>query len=185
MISTLKQINNTSTTKKTGKEYFPIVDELGEVVGKETREYCHGGSMLLHPVVHVHIFNSKGEIYLQQRAWTKDIQPGKWDTAVGGHVDYGETIEQALRRECMEELGLVDVEPVYEYRYHWQSPVECELIHVFTLVYDGLITPNKNELIHGRFWSLDEVKSFLGKAVFTPNFEHDLQLLIDYKVINC
>jgi hypothetical protein len=53
------------------------------------------------------------------------------------------------------------------------------------LYYDGLITPNKNELIDGRFWSLDEVKSFLGKSVFTPNFEHDLQLLIDYKVINC
>lgn len=167
------------------KELFPIVDELGEVIGKETRENCHGGSMLLHPVIHVHVFNSKGEIYLQQRAWTKDIQPGKWDTAVGGHVDYGETIEEAVLRECSEELGLADVQPSYEYRYQWQSPVECELIYVFTLEFDGEIIPNKDELVDGRFWSMSEVNSFLGKSVFTPNFEHDLQLLIDYKVICC
>jgi len=167
------------------QEIFPIVNEQGEVIGKETREYCHGGSMLLHPVVHVHVFNSKGEIYLQQRAWTKDIQPGKWDTAVGGHVDYGETIEEAVLRECNEELGLIDVKPNYEYRYQWNSPVECELIYVFTLHYDGELTPNPNELIDGRFWNMSEVKSFLGKSVFTPNFEHDLQLLIDYKVIDC
>lgn len=167
------------------KEFFPIVDELGEVIGKETREYCHGGSMLLHPVVHVHVFNSRGDIYLQQRAWTKDIQPGKWDTAVGGHVNYGETIQEAVLRECKEELGLQDVEPIYEYRYHWQSPVECELIHVFTLIYDGEITVDKKELIDGRFWNMSEVELFLGKSVFTPNFEHDLQLLIDYKVILC
>lgn len=167
------------------KEIFPIVDELGEVIGKETRENCHGGSMLLHPVVHVHVFNSKGEIYLQQRAWTKDIQPGKWDTAVGGHVDYGETIEKAVLRECSEELALTGVEPEYEYKYRWDSSVECELIYVFTLIYDGELIPNENELIDGRFWSMSEVESFLGKNVFTPNFEHDLQLLIDYKVIHC
>jgi isopentenyldiphosphate isomerase len=139
----------------------------------------------LHPAIHVHIFNSKGEIYLQQRAWTKDIQPGKWDTAVGGHVDYGETIEQAVLRESMEELGLTDIHPEYEYRYHWESTVERELIYVFKLLNEGPFVLNEDELIDGRFWSLEEVESFLGKGVFTPNFEHDLQLLIDYKVIDC
>ncbi len=167
------------------EEIFPIVDELGEVIGKETRENCHGGSMLLHPVVHVHVFNSKGELYLQQRAWTKDIQPGKWDTAVGGHVGYGETIKEAVLRECAEELGLHDIEPEYEYRYQWECPVECELVYVYTLEYDGELIPNADELVDGRFWTMDEVKSFIGKSVFTPNFEYDLQLLIDYKVIHC
>lgn len=167
------------------EEIFPIVNELGEVIGKETRAFCHGGSMLLHPVVHIHIFNSKGDIYLQQRAWTKDIQPGKWDTAVGGHVDYGETIQQAVVRECYEELGLKDVQPVAAYRYHWHSAVESELVYVHTLIFEGELIPNADELIDGRFWPIAEVKSFLGKSVFTPNFEHDFQLLIDYKVIDC
>ena len=80
------------------EEIFPVVDAAGNVVGKATRGECHGGSMLLHPVVHLHVFNSRGELYLQKRPAWKDIQPGRWDTAVGGHVDYGETIAEALRR---------------------------------------------------------------------------------------
>ena len=47
------------------KEKFPIVDEEGCVVGSATRGECHNGSKLLHPVVHLHVFNSKGEVYLQ------------------------------------------------------------------------------------------------------------------------
>ena len=76
-------------------EIFPLVNEAGEVVGKATRQECHSGSMLLHPVVHLHIFDNQGRLYLQKRSMDKDIQPGKWDTAVGGHVDFGETVEQA------------------------------------------------------------------------------------------
>ena len=81
------------------QEIFPIVDEEGRVVGSATRGKCHSGSKLLHPVVHLHVFNSQGDIYLQRRPDWKDIQPGKWDTAVGGHIDYGETPDEALRRE--------------------------------------------------------------------------------------
>ncbi|MBO7626585.1 MAG: NUDIX domain-containing protein, partial [Paludibacteraceae bacterium] len=94
-------------------ELFPIIDEDGNVIGKATRRECHSGSMLLHPVVHLHVFNSKGELYLQKRSLSKDIQPGKWDTAVGGHVDYGEEIETALRREAREELGITEYTPVF------------------------------------------------------------------------
>ena len=93
------------------EELFPLVDEAGNVIGKATRRECHSGSMLLHPVVHLHVFNSTGELYLQKRSMSKDIQPGKWDTSVGGHVDYGEDIEAALRREAREELGLHYIEP--------------------------------------------------------------------------
>ena len=72
------------------EEMLPIVDEQGNIVGAATRGECHDGSKKLHPVVHLHVFNSKGELYLQKRPEWKDIQPGKWDTSVGGHVDLGE-----------------------------------------------------------------------------------------------
>ena len=76
---------------------FPIVDEQGNITGAATRGECHSGSKLLHPVVHLHVFNTQGDIYLQKRPEWKDIQPGKWDTAVGGHIDLGESVEIALK----------------------------------------------------------------------------------------
>lgn len=57
------------------EEMFPIVDEQGNIVGVATRGECHDGSKKLHPVVHLHVFNSKGELYLQKRPEWKDIQP--------------------------------------------------------------------------------------------------------------
>ena len=59
------------------EEMFPVVNAMGEVVGCATRGECHSGSHLLHPVVHLHVFNNKGEVYLQKRPEWKDIQPGK------------------------------------------------------------------------------------------------------------
>ena len=97
-------------------ELFPVVDETGRVVGCATRGECHDGRRLLHPVVHLHLFNSRGELYLQKRPLWKDIQPGRWDTAVGGHVDYGETPDEALRREVREELGVTEFTPERPHR---------------------------------------------------------------------
>ena len=95
------------------EERFPLVDEEGTVVVVATRGACHNGSRLLHPVVHLHVFNAKGELYLQKRPEWKDIQPGKWDTAVGGHMDYGETPDDALIREVREDEGITDLTPEY------------------------------------------------------------------------
>lgn len=160
--------------KDNEKEVLPVVDENGQIIGSATRGECHNGSMLLHPVVHLHVFNSKGELYLQLRPDWKDIQPGKWDTAVGGHVDLGENVEQALKREVQEELGITDFEPETMTQYVFQSAREKELVFVHRTVYDGKITPSI-ELAGGRFWPIPEIKKNLGKGVFTPNFENEAQ----------
>lgn len=153
-------------------EIFPVVDENGNITGSATRGECHNGSKLLHPVVHLHLFDGNGNLYLQQRPLWKDIQPGKWDTAVGGHVDYGETIEEALLREVGEELNVFGFETCFVMRYVFESEREKELIHVYTTTYNGEITPS-SELDGGRFWSLDEIKASIGVGVFTPNFEQE------------
>ena len=156
------------------KEMFPVVDEEGNIIGAATRGECHNGSKLLHPVVHLHVFNSRGELYLQKRPEWKDIQPGKWDTAVGGHVDLGESVEQALQREVREELGITDFTSQQVTHYVFESARERELVFTYKTVYDGVIRPS-DELDGGRFWTMDEIKSNLGKGVFTPNFEGEVE----------
>ena len=158
--------------KDNNEEIFPVVDENGTTVGKATRGECHSGSKLLHPVVHLHLFDSSGRIYLQQRPLWKDIQPGKWDTAVGGHIDYGETVDAALRRETQEELGLAGLLVEFLLKYVFESERERELVHVFRATYDGDVRPS-DELDGGRFWSLDELQEVFGKGVLTPNFEQE------------
>ena len=103
----------------------------------------------------------------------KDIQPGRWDTAVGGHVDYGESVEEALRREVREELGIVDFKPEAVAVYPFRSEREYELVHVYRTVYDGAIRPS-DELDGGRFWTPREIRENFGKGVFTPNFEGEV-----------
>ncbi len=156
------------------QEMFPIVDEQGNIVNAATRGECHNGSKLLHPVVHLHIFNSQGELYLQKRPEWKDIQPGKWDTAVGGHIDIGESVEIALKRESREELNITDFVPEMLTSYVFESDRERELVFVHKTVYDGPLCPS-DELDGGRFWNIEEIKANLGKGVFTPNFETELK----------
>ena len=161
--------------KDNANERFPIVDEEGAVLGQATRGECHSGSHLLHPVVHLHVFNAKGEVYLQKRPEWKDIQPGKWDTAVGGHIDYGETPEDALRREVGEELGITAFTPEFVGKYVFESKRESELVYVNRTIYDGPIRPSAEELDGGRFWSMSEIRETIGQGVLTPNFESEFQ----------
>lgn len=162
------------------QEIFPVVDEEGRVTGRATRGECHGGSMLLHPVVHLHVFDREGRLYLQRRPLWKDIQPGKWDTAVGGHVDYGESVADALVRETREELG-VDIAargevPEFLRRYVFESDRERELVNAFSLVTDAAPRPT-DELDGGRFWTRREILGSIGHEIFTPNFEREFMML--------
>ncbi|MBD8348754.1 NUDIX hydrolase [Dysgonomonas sp. HGC4] len=155
------------------EEIFPLVDEQGNVIGQATRSQCHSGSKLLHPVIHLHVFNEAGKLYMQKRSATKDIQPNKWDSSVGGHIDLNETPQQAALREAGEEIGLKDLTIHYIDKYIIETDRERELTYCFYTKTNQIPKVDMKEVSDGRFWDISEINEQLGKNIFTPNFELD------------
>jgi len=168
---------DSSVERVSASEWFPIVEPNGLVVGRSTRTYCHSGAKPLHPVIHIHIIDRFSRVYLQKRSMKKDIQPGKWDTAVGGHVSYGEGIIEAVYREAFEELDLVEFNPILLETYQFESEVEKEMVNVFAAVGSYDLHPDLDEVDEGRWWELSDIDASLGKNIFTPNFESEFRMI--------
>lgn len=159
-------------------EWLPVVNEKGDITGKAPRRTCHSGSRLLHPVVHLHIINPQGDIFLQKRSARKKLLPGKWDTAVGGHVAFGESIENALKREAEEELGITEFTVRFLGNYVWESQKERELVFSFICTSYNTININNEEVDEGRFWSRQELENPENESRLTPNFLHEYNRLL-------
>ena len=167
----------TSMQRPASSEWFPVVEPTGIVTGRAVRQYCHSGAKPLHPVIHIHIIDRQGRLYLQKRSIRKDIQPGKWDTAVGGHVSYGETLLETVFREASEELGLTAFNPVYLTSYVFESEIERELVNVFAAVGSSDLRPDMDEVDEGRWWDIADIDANIGCGVFTPNFESEFSTI--------
>lgn len=154
-------------------EQFDVVNESDEVIGRAARDEVHGNPKLIHRVAHVLVFNSAGRLFLQRRAPDKDVQPDKWDTSVGGHVDAGETYADAAHREMREELGIERRTPEPLYRYLHRNAYESEMVATYRVVWDGPISVDPSEISEGRFWTLAEIDA-ADPSIFTPNFLDEL-----------
>jgi isopentenyldiphosphate isomerase len=147
------------------EELIEIVDPEGKVLGVAPRSEVHGNPALMHRVVHVLVFNARGELLLQKRSMA--------DTSVGGHVDPGETLEDAAKRELSEELG-VETEPRFLYSYVHSNDYETELVHTYYCVHEGPFEFNREEIDHVRFWPLAEIRTSMEGAVLSDNFKHEI-----------
>jgi isopentenyldiphosphate isomerase len=156
-------------------EYLEIVNEKGEIIGSAQRSEIHGNPSLMHKVVHVLVFNMKGDLLLQRRSQNKDVAPGKWDTSVGGHVGAGEDLLGSCKREMQEELGITKIEPEYLYSYIHRNNYESELVSTYRCVYDGEISHNTTEIDEIRFWKIQEIKEAIGQKIFSDNFEDEFR----------
>ncbi len=162
-------------------EWFPLVDADGRTVGRATRREVHGNPNLMHPVVHCIVTNRDQALLLQLRSPNKDIQPGKWDTSVGGHVAFGESIEDAVRRELEEELGLrVQLSELeFLYRYVMKNSVETELVTTFHLSHEGPFLAQPEEIDRLAFMSHDQIRARLQTGFFTANFEDEFARFLE------
>ena len=107
----------------------------------------------------------------------KDIQPGKWDTAVGGHVSFGESFIEAAYREASEELGLQEFNPIHLETYLFESEIEKEMVCIFDAVGNYDLKPDLYEVEEGRWGPVEEIDSTLNKGIFTPNFESEFRMI--------
>jgi isopentenyldiphosphate isomerase len=161
-------------------EVLDLVDDDGRVTGTVRRGDCHGRPWLQHRAVHILVVSSRGEYFLQRRSRAKRIQPGRWDTSVGGHVCAGETYEQAAAKELEEELGVRLSDPsalVHRHDYVWRSPIETEHVRTFVLEHDGPFSLEAAEIDEGRFWTVAEMTAAAGTGSLTPNLEEEMRKL--------
>ena len=159
-------------------EMFQLVDRNGTPVGTASREECHGNPLLIHLVVHLHVFDAQGRLYLQKRSMRKDTNPGLWDTSVGGHVNAGEAVAAALVREAREELAIDAAGAQFLYAFLYEGSFESEYAQCFSLTWPGEIHPDPDEIEEGRFFSLAEVDSLAGTRALTPLFEREWPMLV-------
>lgn len=136
-------------------EILDVVDADNRVTGQATRGEIHA-SGLLHRSVHVVLFNSAGQVFVQLRSTQKDTNPGLWDTSAAGHLDAGETPASAAVRELAEELGVVVDAASLETVGLLPPAVSngMEFVQVYRVVSDAAITLEADEIDDGRWFEL-------------------------------
>ncbi|MEM2183393.1 MAG: NUDIX domain-containing protein [Candidatus Bathyarchaeia archaeon] len=140
-------------------ERFYVVDENDEVVGWASRSECHRKG-LIHRSVYVIVLNDRGEVFLQRRSMNKDLYPGLYACSATGHVEYGESYEEAARRELMEELG-INAQLKWIGKFRCFSNVEREISALYICYHNGPFNLNSEEISEGRFVSIAEIKRML------------------------
>ncbi len=127
------------------------VDDAGTPIGTEEKPLVHHGDTKLHLAFSIFLFNSRGELLLQQRALTKKTWPGVWSNSCCGHVMLHERTIDAAKRRLKFELGIIGVDlklmlPDFRYRAEKDGVVENEICPVFVGVTDKPPKPNPDEV---------------------------------------
>ena len=132
-------------------ELLDVVDENDNVVAVKTRGEIHA-SGLMHRAVHILLFNSRGELFLQKRSMSKDEQPGKWDSSAAGHVDSGEDYLDCACREIGEELGIVVERPLQAlFKLPASARIGNEHCMVYSYCFDGPLVLQADEIDDGEW----------------------------------
>src|SRR5438876_8717160 len=132
------------------EESFSIVDEYDRVIGSAPRGQVHANN-LLHRAVHLLIFNSAGDVFLQLRSRRKDRHPLLWDSSAAGHVNAGEEYDQAAARELREELGIqIPLENIAKLTASERT--DCEFVSLYCGSHDANLRLNPDEIEAGQLF---------------------------------
>lgn len=138
-----------------------LVDTMDMPVGTAEKMEAHQKA-LLHRAFSVFIFNSKGEMLLQQRAVNKYHSGGLWSNACCSHPYQGQETKAAAEKRLQEEMGFTTpLNKAFEFIYNASFDnglTEYEYDHVFIATYDGKISPDTTEVGDYCFIKMDELK---------------------------
>lgn len=156
------------------QEIFDVVDEHDQVVTQRTRGDVHR-EKLLHRAVHIFVFNSAGDLYIQRRSPNKDQLPNCWTTSCSGHVDSGEDYEVAAVRELGEELAIhleQDKPLEFLFKHDACKKTGWEFVKSYRLLWDGPITFDPDEISEGQWINIDALETWIGenRRDFAPSF---------------
>lgn len=151
-------------SQSVSQELLDVVDIDDRVIDVKTRGEIHARG-LMHRAVHILVFNSGGELFIQKRSMSKDENPGQWDTSAAGHVDNGESYLDCALRELEEELGIVtDAEP--EYLFHVPPSILNGMEHseIYRYVYDGELKLQAEEIDEGKWLGQKQMDALVADA---------------------
>lgn len=154
------------------EEIFDVVNDRDEVIGQKPRSQVHREG-LLHRAVHVFVFNSRGELFLQKRSMRKDCFPGTWDSSSSGHLDCGESYDACAVRELEEEIGLrVSTPPEKLFKVDACPQTGQEFVWVYECRSEGPFRLHPDEISEGGWFSPGQIDRWIesAPAEFAPAF---------------
>ena len=158
--------------------FLDVIDERDEVIGKASKQDIYK-RLLSHRIVHIFIFNDKEEMALQLRSNNVPFCPLHWCTAAAGHVQSGESYEQAAMREMKEEIGTTTKieflhKDIYVYGNQYDNDNENnkiglrnglkKMIATFRCEYNGPFNIDPDEVYQVEFFTMGKIQEMINKG---------------------
>ncbi len=162
-------------------EFFDVVNEQDEIIGRESRREVHRRG-LKHRAVHVLVFNSRGELFLQKRSQAKDTFPGAWDSSAAGHLCCGEEYDPCAVRELEEEIGLKPASALERlFKIDACAETGQEHVWVYRSVCDDPVQLNREEIEAGAWFPPNAITRWIGEkpGEFASSFSKIWQLYLE------
>ena len=142
-------------------EIFDVVNSEDQVIDRKTRAEVHRDN-LLHRSVHAIVMNDNGEVFLQLRAPHRDNNPNLWDSSVAGHLQSGETYDQAMVREVQEEIGIqLNSTPQRLFKLQASAQTDYEFCWIYQFVHNGPFEIDTHEAVEGRWFHTTELDRWI------------------------
>jgi len=141
-------------------EFLDIVDKNDQIVGKASKDAVYK-KMLCHRISHVLIFNDEDKMILQKRGSNVSFCPNHWSTAVGGHVQAGETYEEAALREYQEELGAKSALEFIGKDFYNVPDIPNKFLAAFKTKFNGPFNPDLDVVSEVGAFDMEDIKKMI------------------------